>query len=90
MPAARYAIRPGDPAYGVTCPECGSPKHRQSARCAACYRDARRRGEYPPPPVPARVDRPPAPRGGSRGRPQPQTHPWRGRNALLFNARRST
>lgn len=95
MPAARYALRPADLDHGVVCPECAGPKHRQSGRCAACYYDARRRGEYPDPP-----DRTGCRPGnfidGTRGhratgrsssRPQPQSHPWRGKNELLFRER---
>lgn len=84
MTIAAYAVRPGEPAYGDICPECASPKHRQSKRCAACYYDARRRGEFPPPPVPQRKRPVLHVMGGSKGRPQPQSHPWRGKNKLLF------
>lgn len=89
MPAAQYAARPADIDYGRVCPECAGPKHRQSHRCATCYYDARRRGMYPPPPTPAR--RPDRIRvtGAPRGRPQSQSHPWRGKNALLFRTRAS-
>lgn len=88
MTAARYAIRPGAVEYGVVCPECAGPKHRQSKRCAACYYDARRRGDYPPPPVPQRKAVRQS-KGGSKGRPQPQDHPWRKRNTMLFVKRRT-
>lgn len=81
----------------IICPECAGPKHRQSKRCAACYYDARRRGEYPPPPA-YRKSGPDhhAWKGGTghratgqgKGRPQPQSHPWRKENALLFVKRR--
>lgn len=84
MPEPRHVLQAGHPDYGRVCPECASPKHRQSKRCAQCYYDARRRHEFPAPPVPQR--RPPVVRvtGGSKGRPQPQSHPWRGKNKLLF------
>ncbi len=75
------------------CPECAGPKHRQSRRCAECYYAARKRGEFPAPPRlvgPAngrwKADGHTGHRGtgGSKGRPQPQSHPWRSENALLF------
>lgn len=89
MTAARYAVRPGAVEYGNVCPECAGPKHRQSKRCAACYYDARRRGEFPAPPVPQRKAMKRVTTGGSKGRPQPQDHSWRKQNALLFVKRRA-
>ena len=90
--------RIADPEYGTVCPRCAGPKFKRSAMCWACYTDARRRHEYPLPPVPER--RPPTPLETfcacpfcrrvwpkphepscrlykGRGRPQPQSHPWR-------------
>ena len=49
-PKKECLLRPGDFDYGHICPLCAAPKHRQSARCAQCYYDARRRHEYPDPP----------------------------------------
>lgn len=93
MAEARYRVRASDPDYGRVCPECAGPKREQSRRCAACYVAARRRGEYPPPPVLRGPEKPnwkggvSQRRGGSKSRPQPQTHPWRAKNALLFRPR---
>lgn len=81
----------------VICPDCAGPKHRQSKRCAACYTDARRRGEYPAPP---RLSGPANGRwkadghtghratGGHKGRQQPLWHPWRKKDRLLYVKRR--
>ena len=83
MAPSKYLLKPGMDGYGHVCPECASPKHRQSRRCAACYYEARRRHEYPNPTPLFGPDNPhwsggPKPRtGGSKGRPQPQDHPWR-------------
>ena len=80
----------------LICPECAGPKTRQAKRCAACYRDARRRGEYPPPPSRAGqrpwnyIDGTRGHRatGGSKARQQPLWHPWRRENELLFVRKR--
>jgi len=102
----RWKVPVDDAAYGIVCPECASPKHRQSRRCAACFRDVQRArhagaaGRYDLCGCGVRKLRASTRcrgcysaarrRGeaGPRGRQQPQTHPWRGENALLFQARR--
>ena len=88
MAESRFLLKPSDADYGLVCPECAAPKHRQSRRCKDCYYDARRRGEYPPPPMPER--KPPVlhAEGRSKGRPQPSDHPWRKQNELFFVQRR--
>jgi len=89
----RYHVRSTDPEYGVICPECAGPKREQSRRCQACYTAARRRGEYPNPPVLRGPEKPnwkggkSLPKGTSRGRPQPMSHPWRAKNEFLYLSR---
>lgn len=87
MAEARYRLRSNDPDFGRICPRCASPKAKQARRCAACYRDDQLAGR-----VRTGGPRRAAPRskrqaGGPTGRPQPQTHPWRAKNALLFRKR---
>lgn len=77
-----YALPRTDYRYGHVCPECAAPKTVQAARCATCYGDARRRGDYPMtgpdnPNWKGGYQKPSRATGGSTARPQPQSHPWR-------------
>lgn len=89
MADARYRLRAGDPEFGLICPGCASPKAKQARRCRACYRADQyagtvvRFGQENPN---WRGGRPSKEKGERKrvGRPQPQTHPWRAKNALLF------
>lgn len=75
--------RQADYEYGPTCPECAGPKWPKAGMCRDCYTDARRRHEYPLPPLRHRDEaKQRRPSGGSRGRPQPADHPWRKAEAL--------
>jgi len=90
----RYLLRASDPDYGRVCPLCAGPKNPQSKRCAACYVDLRRQGVFAPPPVLRGPEKPnwkggrSLRKGTPRGRRQPQSHPWRAKNALIFRGAR--
>ena len=88
MPYPLFAVRPGDVDYGHVCPLCAGPKHRQSRRCAACYRDWLLAGNggqgrlYGPDNPAYRHGRYVGGAKPSRAKPDPQRapaadHPWR-------------
>jgi ribosomal protein L40E len=91
---AGSALPSTDLRYGRVCPSCAGPKSRQAEGCRACYTDRLRSGDHHCPPQSSgegnsnwRGGSSVQPRGGSRARPQPQSHPWRRENALLFRKR---
>jgi hypothetical protein len=91
---AGSALPSTDLRYGRVCPSCAGPKSRQAEGCRACYRDRLlaggggpqfARGEASPFWIGEQDTAATLPR--STGRPQPQSHPWRRENALLFRKR---